>query len=349
MTDAGKQSNPMRAIVITRAGGPDVLAVAERPTPTPGMGEVLIRVHATALNRADLMQRRGGYPPPPGAPPDIPGLEYAGEVVALGPGARERALGERVFGLVGGGAYAEYVVAHERTTVRIPDALDWTDAAAVPEAFMTAHDALAQARARAGDVVLVHAAASGVGLAAVQLATALGMRALGTARSASKLEAVRAHGAAGTLAIPPDASHDAEALRALLVDFARAHSDGRGADVVIDLVGGPYVDASLHALANQGRHILVGLVAGRSGPIDFGRILSARLTLRGTVMRARPLEERITTARRFAHEVLPLLAAGTVRPTIDRIFPIEEAAAAHEHLETDATTGKVVLRVVGAA
>ena len=335
----------MRTVVITRPGPPEVLVVERRPVPTPGLGEVLVRVHATALNRADLMQRRGAYPPPPGAPADVPGLEYAGEVVALGPGVRARAVGDRVFGLVGGGAYAEYVVAHERTAVRIPDPLDWIAAAAVPEAFMTAHDGLVQADARPGDAVLVHAAASGVGLAAVQLARAFGMPALGTARTEAKLDAVRAHGATGTLAVPSNAAGDEAALRALLVEFTHAHTDGRGADVAIDLVGGGYVSATLHALAPRGRHVLIGLVAGREGTVDFARILSARITLRGTVMRARALEERITTAQRFAHEVVPLLASGAVRPTVDRVFALADVADAHRHLESDATTGKVVLRV----
>ncbi|HEY0777930.1 MAG TPA: NAD(P)H-quinone oxidoreductase [Gemmatirosa sp.] len=335
----------MRAVVITRPGGPEVLAVEERPTPAPGAGEILVRVHATALNRADLMQRRGQYPPPPGAPADVPGLEYAGEVVALGPGARERAVGDRVFGLVGGGAYADYVVAHERTAVLVPNGLAWTDAAAVPEAFMTAHDGLIQADARPGDVILVHAAASGVGLAALQLARAFGMTALGSARTASKLDAIRAHGAADALAIPADVARDEGALRAALVDFVRARTGGRGADVALDLVGGPYVNATLHALAPRGRHVLIGLVAGREGSVDVGRVLSARLTLRGTVMRARPLEERIATAQRFAHEVVPLLARGVARPTVDRVFALADVAAAHHHLESDATTGKVVLRV----
>ncbi len=339
----------MRAIVITRPGDPEVLAVEDRPTPEPGTGEVLVRVHATALNRADLLQRRGAYPPPPGAPADVPGLEYAGEVVALGPGARELAVDDRVFGLVGGGAYAEYVVAHERTAVRIPDALGWAEAAAVPEAFMTAHDALVQADARPGDVALVHAAASGVGLAAVQLARAFGLTALGTVRTAAKLDAVRAHGAAAVLVVPRDASRDPAALGALLGDFVRAHSAGRGADVCVDLVGGPYVNATLHALAPHGRHVLVGLVAGREGTVDFGRVLVARLTVRGTVMRARPLEERIATARRFAREVVPLLASGAVRPTVDRVLPLDAAADAHRYLEEDASTGKVVLRVSDAA
>jgi NADPH:quinone reductase-like Zn-dependent oxidoreductase len=248
-------------------------------------------------------------------------------------------------GLVGGGAYAEFVTVHERTAVPIPDGLDWPAAAAVPEAFITAHDALLQAGARPGEAALVHAAASGVGLAAVQLARALGLRVLGTARTPSKLAAVEAHGAHATLAVPPETARDAGALRALLVDFVRAHTGGRGADVVVDLAGGPYVDASLHAAAERGRLVLVGLVAGRSGAVDFGRVLAARLTVRGTVMRARPLEERIATARRFAAEVLPWLADGTVRPTVDRVFPLEAAADAHRALESDATTGKVVLTV----
>ncbi len=335
----------MRAVVITRPGDPDVLAVEDRPAPEPGTGEVLVRVHAAALNRADLMQRRGAYPPPPGAPADVPGLEYAGEITASGPGVYDRAVGDRVFGLVGGGAYAEYVVAHERTAVVVPDALDWIGAAATPEAFMTAHDALVQADARPGDVVLVHAAASGVGLAAVQLARAFGMTALGTARTVAKLDAVRDHGASATLAVPPDAARDDAALRTLLGEFVRAHTGGRGADVALDLVGGPYVNATLHALAPHGRHVLIGLVAGREGVVDFGRVLSARLTLRGTVMRARPIEERIATARRFAHDVVPLLARGAVRPSVDRVFDLADVAAAHHHLESDATTGKVVLRV----
>jgi putative PIG3 family NAD(P)H quinone oxidoreductase len=306
---------------------------------------VLVRVRATALNRADLLQRRGAYPAPPGAPADVPGLEYAGEVAALGPGARELREGDRVMGLVGGGGYAEYVTVHERTAVRVPAALGWAEAAAVPEAFITAHDALVQGAARPGETVLVHAAASGVGLAAVQLARAMGLRALGTARTAAKLDAVRGHGAQATLAVPAETARDEPALRTLLGEFVRAGTSGRGADVVVDLVGGPYVNASLHAMAERGRLVLVGLVAGRSGTVDFARVLAARLALRGTVMRARPIEERIATARRFAAEVGPWLADGTVRPTIDRVLPLEAAADAHRALESDATTGKVVLTV----
>jgi putative PIG3 family NAD(P)H quinone oxidoreductase len=334
----------MRAIVIARPGGPEVLEQRDVPAPAPAAGEVLVRVRAAALNRADLLQRRGAYPAPAGSPADVPGLEYAGEVAALGAGVRGLREGDRVMGLVGGGAYAEYVTAHERTAVPVPAGLGWAEAAAVPEAFMTAHDALAQAGARPGEAALVHAAASGVGLAAVQLARALGLRALGTTRTAAKVAAVRAHGAGAVLLVPPEAAADEPALRALLGAFVRGHA-GAGADVALDLAGGPYVNATLHAMAERGRVVLVGLVAGRSGAVDFGRVLAGRLTLRGTVMRSRPLEERIATARRFAAEVVPWLADATVRPTVDRVLPLAAAADAHRALEGDATTGKVVLSV----
>ena len=339
----------MRSVVITRPGAPDVLVLEERSVPEPGTEQLLVRVRATALNRADLAQRRGGYPAPPGAPADVPGLEYAGEVVALGPGAREHAVGDRVFGLVGGGGHAEYVAVHERTAVRIPDRLTWEEAAAVPEVFMTAHDALRQAAARPGETVLIHAVASGVGLAAVQLARALGLRTLGTVRegahAAGKLEAARAHGLDAGLAVPRAALADPAALRAALGDLARAHTGGRGADVALDLVGGAYVNATLHALAERGRHVLIGLVAGASDTVDLARVLRARLTLVGTAMRARPLEERIAVARRFAAEVVPMLADGRVRPTVDATYPLAAVAAAHARLESNDTTGKLVLTV----
>jgi NADPH:quinone reductase-like Zn-dependent oxidoreductase len=224
----------MRAAVITRPGPPEVLAVEERPAPEAGAEQLLVRVRASALNRADLLQRRGSYPAPPGALADVPGLEYAGEVVALGAGAREHREGDRVFGLVGGGGHAEYVVVHERTAVRVPDGLSWEEAAAVPEVFMTAHDALRQADARPGETMLVHAVASGVGLAAVQLARAFGLRTLGTARTAAKLEPARAHGMDAGLAIEPAVATDAAALGARLDAFVREATGGRGVDVALD-------------------------------------------------------------------------------------------------------------------
>jgi putative PIG3 family NAD(P)H quinone oxidoreductase len=331
----------MRAAIITRPGGPEVLEVRDVPTPEPGAEQLLVRVRASALNRADLLQRRGGYPAPPGVPGDVPGLEYAGEVAALGPGAREWRVGDRVFGLVGGGGHAEYVVVHERTAARVPDALTWADAAAVPEAFITAHDALvSQADARPGETALVHAAGSGVGLAAVQLARALGLRVLGTARTAEKLERARDYGLDAGLAL----GGAGEAL-APLRPFAERETDGRGIDVALDLVGGPYVNATIAAMAPLGRLVLIGLVAGARGEVDYGAVLRRRLTLRGTVMRARPLEERIAVTRRFAAEVVPMLARGAVRAVIDSRFPLADLARAHARLEGNETFGKVVIEM----
>jgi putative PIG3 family NAD(P)H quinone oxidoreductase len=329
----------MLAAVITRPGGPDVLEIQERPTPTPGVEQILVRVRASALNRADLLQRRGAYPPPPGAPPDIPGLEFAGEVVALGPGAREWRERDRVYGLVGGGAHAEYLVTHERAVVRVPDALPWREAGAVPEAFITAHDALRQADARPGETVLVHAAGSGVGLAALQLAHALGLRTLGTARTAEKLLRARDYGLDAALALGEDLGP--------LAAFVAEQTGGRGVDVALDLVGGPYLGATLGVMAPLGRVILIGTMAGARGELDYGRLLRQRLTVRGTVLRSRPIEERIAVTRRFGTEVGPLLARGVVRAVVDAEFPLGELVRAHERLESNATFGKVVVTMDG--
>jgi NADPH:quinone reductase len=333
----------MLAAVITQPGAPDVLEIQERPTPTPGHEQLLVRVRASALNRADLLQRRGAYPAPPGAPADVPGIEFAGEVAALGPGAREWREGDRVYGLVGGGAHAEYLVTHERAVARVPDALSWPDAGAVPEAFITAHDALRQGDARAGDVVLVHAVGSGVGLAAAQLARALGLRCLGTARTAEKLDRARVHGLDAGLALGTDPVSGAELSP--LAEFVAQHTDGRGVDVALDLVGGPYLAATVGVMAPLGRVVLVGTMAGARAELDLRAMLSRRLTLRGTVLRARPLEERIAVTRRFAAEVGPFLARGVVRPVVDAVFPLAELPRAHERLESNATFGKVVVTV----
>jgi NADPH:quinone reductase-like Zn-dependent oxidoreductase len=265
---------------------------------------------------------------------------FAGVVAALGRGARAWRVGFRVNGLAGGGAHAEYLVTHERAVARVPDALGWGEAGATPEIFITAHDALRQADARSGDTVLVHAAGSGVGLAVAQLARALGMRCLGTARTADKLERARAFGLDAGLAI---ASSDLSGL----APFVAEHTDGRGADVALDLVGGPYLAATLGAMAPLGRVVLVGTMAGARGELDFGRILRYRLTLRGTVLRARPIEERIAVTRRFASEVGPLLARRLVRPVIDARVRLDQIADAHERLESNETFGKVVLELDG--
>jgi len=328
----------VRAAVITRPGGPEVLELRDVPRPEPGAELLLIRVRASALNRADLLQRQGRYPAPPGAPADVPGIEFAGEVAACGPGARLWAEGARVFGLVGGGAHAEYVVTHERAVAEVPPEIGWSDAAAVPEAFITAHDALvSQAAVRPAERVLVHAAGSGVGLAAIQLARALGAVPYGTARTASKLDRAREYGMEDGW-VPP-------AGPGALRERVEAWTGGRGMNVVLDLVGGPYVEASAAALGPKGRLILIGAVAGGDVRLPLGHVMSNRLTIRGTVLRSRPLEERILATRAFAAEVVPMLARGVVRATVDRRFPLAEIAAAHALLEGNATFGKVVLDV----
>ncbi|HJU65466.1 MAG TPA: NAD(P)H-quinone oxidoreductase [Gemmatimonadaceae bacterium] len=328
----------MRAAVITSAGDPDVLELRDVPRPAPGVEQVLVRVRASALNRADLLQRRGGYAAPPGWPSDIPGIELAGEITAVGSGATLWQVGDRVFGLAGGGAHAEYCVLHERTLARVPAGLSWVQAAAIPEAFITAHDALAtQAVLRAGERVLIHAVGSGVGLAAVQLSRALGALPYGTARTADKLERARALGLEDGAVILGDA--------ASLDPHVARWTGGRGFEVVLDLVGGAYVPASIAALAHRGRLMLVGLMAGASAHIDLGRILRHRLTIRGTVLRSRPLEERIAVTRAFAAEVVPLLESGALTPVIDSTFDLADIRAAHARLESNATFGKVVVEV----
>lgn len=328
----------MKAVVITQPGGPEVLELREVDRPQPGSEEVLVRVRATALNRADLLQREGRYPPPPGAPADIPGLEFAGEVAALGPSAREWHEGDPVFGIAGGGTYAEYVVVHERTLAQIPPSLDWVTAAAVPEAFITAHDALVtQAAVRASERVLIHAIGSGVGLAAVQLARAFGALPYGTSRTSDKIDRARQYGLEDGVALGRDTGP--------LADAVTRWTDGRGIDVILDLVGGGYVQAGVGVLALRGRLILIGTVAGTQTPLDLRRVLTRRLTIRGTVLRARPLEEKILATQAFANQVVPLLAREVVVPVIDSEFGLSEIVAAHRHLESNTTFGKVVIGV----
>ena len=327
----------MRAVVISAPGGPEVLRIESRPIPSPGAHEILVRVHGSAMNRADVLQRQGRYPPPPGAPADIPGMEFAGTVVERGAGASRWRDGDRVFGLIAGGAHADFVAVHEDTVVRVPDALDWSDASAIPEAFITASDALDQAAASRGDVVLIHAVASGVGLAAVQLARARGCRALGTSRSADKMARARELGMTDGF----DASHGLDELAA----WVRERSGAAGADVALDLVGGAYVRPTLDALAPRGRMILIGTVAGAEASVPLGAILRKRLTIRGTVLRARALDERAHDARAFERDVVPLLESGAVQPVIDRVFQLDQIVEAHRVVESNTTTGKVVLRM----
>jgi putative PIG3 family NAD(P)H quinone oxidoreductase len=326
----------MRAAVITRHGGPEVLEIRDVDRPEAGTGEVLVRVRASALNRADLLQREGHYPAPPGWAADIPGMEIAGEVVARGSATYLWTEGNRVFGIVGGGGNAEFIVTHERTLAAIPSNLSWTEAAAVPEAFITAHDALVtQAQVRPSEHVLIHAIGSGVGLAAMQLASAAGAIPFGDARSAEKIDRARQLGLAEGVVVGDDLG--------IIAKRVLEWTQNVGAEIVLDLVGGRYTPASIAAAAPQGRIILIGTMAGRDVSLPLGVILGKRLTIRGTVLRARPLEEKIVATRAFAAQVVPLFAQGVVRPVVDRVFPLDQIAAAHRHLESNTTFGKVVL------
>lgn len=324
----------MRAILIREPGPPDVLEAGEAPDPELRPGHLRIRVAATSVNRADLLQRQGHYPAPAGWPDDVPGLEYAGTVEALGAGVTGWAPGDRVMGLVGGGGYAELVVVRADHAIRIPEGLPLTQAAAVPEVFITAHDALtARLGLRDGETLLIHAVGSGVGTAALQLAKARGCRVIGTSRTAWKLERARELG----LDVAVDAATgdwSREVLRA---------TAGRGVHAVLDLVGGGYLNQNLRVLATLGRQVVVGLTAGRVAEIDLGAVLTKRLTLVGTALRSRSDAEKAAAARAFERDVIPLLQSGAVRPIIDQILPITEAARAHQLVQANRTFGKVVL------
>jgi NADPH2:quinone reductase len=325
----------MRAIAITHPGGPEVLAVVERPLPEPSRGEVRVRVRATAVNRADLLQRIGAYPAPADSPADIPGLEIAGEVDALGPGVERLVLGDRVFGLVGGGGYAEAIVSHERALARIPDGLSFEQAAAIPEAFITAHDAIVgQAGLAAGESLLIHAVGSGVGTAAVQLGRALGAFVIGTARTEDKLDRARELGLdAGIIA---SGGKFAELVHAV---------DRAGPAVVLELVGGGYLAEDLRCVRSLGRIVLVGLLAGAKTELDLSLVLRKRVRILGTVLRSRPLEEKLAVTRTFEDQVVPLFARGKLSPVIDTILDLDQAGEAHTRMASNAGFGKIVLRV----
>jgi len=300
------------------------IAIEEHPDPVPGTGEVLVRVRAAGLNGADMMQRRGLYPAPPGSPQDIPGLELAGEVVALGPGATRFAEGERVMAVVGGGAQAELAVVHERQLMPVPASLDWPAAGGLPEVFTTAHDAIfVQAGLRSGERLLVHGGAGGVGVAAIQLGRAAGARVTATVRHESSREQV---GALGADAIPPE-------------DFA-----GHGPfDVILELVGAPNMPENLTALASSGRIVVIGVSAGAKIELNLLALMGKRARVHGSTLRSRPLEEKAITARLLEREVLPLFDTGALRVPIAATFPLEEAAAAYERFAEGGKLGKIVL------
>jgi len=326
----------MRAIVIVHPGGPEVLEFREVPSPEPSRGEVRVRVRATAVNRADLLQRLGLYPAPPGSPPDIPGLEIAGEVDKLGDEVTDLAIGDRVFGIVGGGAYAEQITVHARALARMPHGMSFIDAGAMPEAVVTAWDAMVdQARLAAGETVLVHAAGSGVGTAALQIAKAIGARTLGTARTAHKLERAR----------PLGLDEGVLVEGAVFADEVRRRTGGRGVDVIVELIGGAYIAQDLACLAPKGRIVVVGMMAGTRADLDLGILMHKRAEIRGTVLRSRPLEEKILAARALERHLVPLIARGALTPIVDRVLPLAQAAEAHRVMQSNETFGKIVLDV----
>jgi NADPH2:quinone reductase len=300
------------------------IVIEEHPDPVALAGEVLVRVHAAGLNGADMMQRRGLYPAPPGSPQDIPGMELAGEVAALGPGAERFAVGERVMAIVGGGAQAELATVHERQLMPVPDALDWAAAGGLPEVFITAHDALfTQAELRSGERVLVHGGAGGVGTAAIQLARAAGARVTATVRREELREQVAALGAE---AIAPE-----------------GFAEHGPFDVILELVGAPNLAENLQALATGGRLSIIGVSAGAKGELNLLALMGKRARIFGSTLRARPLEEKALVARRVEHEVLPLFESGALQVPIAETFPLADAAAAYERFAAGGKLGKIVL------
>jgi len=327
----------LKAIVIADYGGPEVLSLREIPAPQAGPDDLLVRVRATALNRADLLQRRGLYPQPGPKPEfEIPGLEFAGEVAGAGSRVTGFREGDRVMGLLAGGGYAERIVVHHRLASPVPDGMSFEDAASIPEAFITAHDALLQCSLVCGETVLVHAAGSGVGTAAIQVARAMGASmVLGTAGSADKLEA------AGKLGLDVGIDYHNE----VFADKVMKATGGRGADVVIDFVGAAYLEGNLRALAEKGRMVIVGLMGGFTGELPLGMLMQKRLVIRGTLLRSRSLEEKAAATRAFEKSVLPHIAAGRIRTVVDQVLPLAEAADAHRRMEANLNFGKIVLAV----
>ena len=324
----------MRAVIYEGAGGPEVISIGEVPKPEVRPGHIRVRVHAAGLNRADLIQRRGQYPAPHGWPADIPGLEYAGEVEAVRPGVTRWRVGNRVMGLVGGGAQAEFVVVHQDEALPIPAGLSYAEAAAIPEAFLTAYDALVtRGRLQAGERVLIHAVGSGVGTAAAQIAKHLGAVVLGTSRSGDKLARALVYGL--DIGIDTGSTPFRDAV-------------GEPVNVVLDVLGGPSFSDNLAVLAPRGRLILLGFLAGSRTEADLGPILRKRLEVIGTVMRTRGPEERAPLVSEFATEMLPLFEprtgqAAPLRPVLERTYPMAQLADAHRVMEGNATFGKIVV------
>lgn len=325
----------MRAVEIARPGGPEVLRLAERPVPVPGPGEILIRVAAAGVNRPDCLQRAGLYAPPKGAS-DLPGLEAAGEIAALGPGVADWEVGDRVTALLPGGGYAEYAVTPAAHALPVPGDLSMVEAAALCETFFTVWtNVFGRGRLAAGETFLVHGGSSGIGTTAIQLAHARGARVIATAGSEEKCAACRGLGA--ELAVN---YRETDFVAAVLAATA-----GRGADVILDMVGGDYIARNLKALAEEGRLVQIAFLQGPKAEINFAPLMMRRQTITGSTLRPQSVEAKARIAGALLDEVWPLLAAGRLRPVMDRVLPLAEAAAAHERMEGSAHIGKIVLAV----
>ncbi|MEO5973933.1 MAG: NAD(P)H-quinone oxidoreductase [Ilumatobacteraceae bacterium] len=325
----------MRAVVLRSHGGPEVLGIEEIPAPKPGADEILVQVRATSLNRADLLQRMGFYPNPFPDVIEVPGLEFAGTVTHAGDRVRQWRAGDEVMGIVSGGAYAEQLVIHERQAMAVPKEIGTADSAAIPEVFITAWDALVvQGGLTSGRWALVHAGASGVGTAAIQICKAIGARVI-VSCSTGKVSACRALGA--------DAVVDYTGTD--FVELVGEVTGGRGVDTVLDVIGGDYLNRNVAALALKGHIVQVGTMAGGTTPFNLGSLMAKRGKLSGTLLRARPLEEKIAITQRFIVEMLPLFGSKLLKPVIDRRFTIDQIAEAHIYMESNASIGKIVIDI----
>ncbi|HEX4338169.1 MAG TPA: NAD(P)H-quinone oxidoreductase [Polyangiaceae bacterium] len=323
----------MKAIVVSEPGGPENLGIADVPAPELGPGKLLVNVRATALNRADLLQRRGLYPPPRGES-EVLGMECSGEVAELGEGVGSFRVGDRVMALLPGGGYAEQVVVPEKMAIPMPAGMSFTDAAAIPEAFLTAREALfTLGRTRADDVVLVHAAGSGVGSAAVQVAREAGARVVATAGSAEKLARV---GELGAHVLVNYRTDD-------FVEAVKKESSGRGANVILDFIGASYWPKHAACLAVGGRCVCIGVLGGASAEVNLAQLLMRRYQLLGLVMRARDVSEKIAITQAFIRETLPLFEKGRLHPVVDKVFRLDQATEAHQRMESNENFGKIVL------
>jgi NADPH:quinone reductase len=332
-------SAKMRAVVAAGAGGPDVLRIVERPRPTPGSGEILIRVRAAGVNRPDVMQRQGNYPPPPGST-DVFGLELAGEVMAVGAGVARFRPGDHAMALVASGAYAEWAVAHETNALKVPDGMSLVEAGAFPETYFTVWSNLFErAGLKAGETVLIHGGSSGIGTTSIQLAKAFGARTIVTVGSDEK--------AAACLKLGADHSINYRAED--FVARAKALTGGAGPEVILCMVGGPYIQRNLDCVAVDGRIAQIAFQQGSRADLDLLPLLMKRLTLTGSTLRARPVEMKARLAAALEAKVLPLLAEGRARPVIDSTFPFERVADAHARMDGGAHVGKIVLTMEGDA